>query len=175
VNRTLLAVVLAAMVALAGCSALTGSPDGSDADTETPASGEQVAVADDSTDATDVNQTVRLVVDETTNGSEWEAIGVTYPRENFTVDSAQHDEIELGVDTNGDGEIDREFDESHVSGVNNNAYSFDVTLDTDYTLRTGDVVVVQYPAVDNPAEPGEYEVEVRLNDRQNATGTVSIE
>jgi len=54
------------------------------------------------------------------------------------------------------GGRDRRFDESHVSGVNNNAYSFDVTLDMDDTLEEGDVVVVRYPAVDNPDEPGEY-------------------
>jgi hypothetical protein len=118
---------------------------------------------------------VRISVDETTNGSEWTAVGVAYPRENFTVHSVQHGELELGVDTDGDGEIDRKFDESHVSGVNNNAYSFDVTLDTDYTLQSGDVVVVRYPAVDNPAEPGDYDVEVSLNDQQTATSTLNIE
>jgi hypothetical protein len=62
-----------------------------------------------------------------------------------------------------------------VSGVNNNEYSFDVTLDTDYTLQEGDVVVVRYPAVDNPAEPGDYEVELRLNDGRTETVTVTIE
>ncbi|WP_245852995.1 hypothetical protein [Natrinema ejinorense] len=42
---------------------------------------------------------------------------MTYPRENFTVDSAQHGEIVLGVDTNGDGSVDRTLNETHVSGV----------------------------------------------------------
>ncbi|QLH77412.1 hypothetical protein HZS55_08935 [Halosimplex rubrum] len=173
-KRTLIAVALVAMVALAGCSALIGS----DADTDQPGAtvtDDGVALEDDSAGATDVNQTLRLTVDETTNGSEWTAIGATYPRENFTVDSAQHEEIILGVDTDADGESEREFNESHVSGVNNNAYSFDATLDTDYTLSEGDVVVVGYPAVDNPDEPGEYEVDVRVNDAQNATATVTIE
>ncbi len=160
------------MVALAGCSAL----DGGGADSQpTTISDERVALDDDSAGATGVNQTLRIAADETTNGTELTAIGATYPRENFTVDSAQHEDIVLGVDTDDDGEVEESFDESHVSGVNNNAYSFDVTLDTDYTLETGDVVVVGYPAVDNPEEPGEYDVEVRLNDRQNATGTVTIE
>ncbi len=160
------------MVALAGCSALGGADSGQP---ETTVSDDRVALEDDSAGATGVNQTLRMTVDETTNGSEWTEIGATYPRDNFTVDSAQHEAIVLGVDTDGDGELDRTFDESHVSGVNNNAYSFDVTLDTDYTLQTGDEVVVGYPAVDNPAEPGEYEVEVRLNDQQRATGNVTIE
>ncbi|WP_436909213.1 hypothetical protein [Halosimplex marinum] len=173
-RRTLIAVGLVATVALAGCSALTGGDAGTDGPGAT-VSDDRVAVENDSAGATGVNQTLRLTVDETTNGSEWTAIGATYPRENFTVDSAQHEEIRLGVDTDGDGELDREFDEGSVSGVNNNAYSFDVTLDTDYTLSEGDVVVVGYPAVDNPDEPGEYEVDVRVNDRQNATGTVTIE
>ncbi|WP_135363930.1 hypothetical protein [Halosimplex halophilum] len=171
-KRTLIAVGLATLVALAGCSALTGGSGDGDPTTVT---GEQVALEDDSAGATDVNQTLRLTVDETTNGSEWTAIGATYPRENFTVDSAQHGEIVLGVDTDDDGELEREFDEGSVSGVNNNAYSFDVTLDTDYTLSEGDVVVVGYPAVDNPDEPGDYEVDVRVNDEQNAAATVTIE
>ncbi|WP_436902293.1 hypothetical protein [Halovenus halobia] len=80
-----------------------------------------------------------------------------------------------GVDTDDDGEIDREFETEVISGVNNNAYSFDVTMDTNYTLQTGDVVLVEYPDVDNPDEPGEYTVETRLNDQQMADATVSIE
>ncbi|WP_233255319.1 MULTISPECIES: FimD/PapC N-terminal domain-containing protein [Haloplanus] len=37
------------------------------------------------------------------------------------------------------------------------------------------MIVVGYPAVDNPEDPGEYEVEVRLNGERTATGTVTIE
>jgi len=160
------------MVALAGCSALTG---GADSGAETTVSDDRIAVEDDSAGATGVNQTLRMTVTETTNDSEWAGIGATYPRENFTVNSAQHEEVVLGVDTDDDGELEETFDESHVSGVNNNAYSFDVTLDTDYTLQQGDVVVVRYPAIENPERAGDYDVEVRLNDQQTATGTVSIE
>lgn len=160
------------MVVLAGCSAFTGGQ--SDDGRATTVDDERVAVEDDAPDATNVNQTLRITVDETTAGSEWTEIGATYPRDRFAVDSARHGEILLGVDTDGDGELDRGFDETHVSGVNNNEFSFDVTLDTGYTLQEGDVVVVGYPAVDNPSESGEYQVEVRLNDRQNATGTVTI-
>ena len=106
-------------------------------------------------------------------GSEWTEAGATYPREAFTVDSAAHEEIVLGVDT--DGEIGRRFDETHVSGVNNNAYSFDVTLDTGYTLQEGDVIILGYPAVDNPSDPGEYEVDLRVNGQETTTATVTIE
>jgi len=173
VRRTVLAVVLVTMVVLAGCSAVPGGGAGDDDGTSTP--GEGIAVGDDGTDATGVNQTLRIEVGEDHAGSEWTEVGATYPREEFTVDSAAHEEIVLGVDTDADGEIDRQFNETHVSGVNNNAYSFDVTLDTGYTLQEGDVIVLRYPAVDNPSEPGEYEVELRLNGDAATTATVTIE
>ncbi len=161
------------MVALAGCSAVPGGGSGDGGDASTPDEG--VAVEDDAPDATDVNQTLRIEVGEDLAGTEWTAVGATYPREDFTVDSAGHEAITLGVDTDGDGEIDRRFDETHVSGVNNNAYSFDVTLDTGHTLQEGDVIVLGYPAVDNPSEPGEYEVDLRVNDRETTTATITIE
>jgi len=172
VNRTALAVGLAVLVALGGCSAFSG---GSSGGAETTASDEQVEVADAEAGATGVNQTLRITVDEAAAGDELTEVGATYPRDEFVVDSAQHDAILLGVDTDGDGEIDRQFDESHISGVNNNAYSFDVTVDTDYTLQQGDVVVLRYPAVDNPDEPGTYTVETRLNGAQAANASVTIE
>lgn len=172
-NRSLLAIVVAATVVLSGCAALPGGQDETTASPEI--GGEQVDVEDADAGASGVNNTLRIAVDESTNGTELAAIGATYPRENFTVDSAPHDAIVVGVDTNADGEIDERFDANDVSGVNNNAYSFDVTLDTDYTLESGDVVVVTYPAVENPSAAGEYEVEVRLNERQSATGNVTIE
>lgn len=159
------------MVALAGCSALpTGESDG-----EPTVSSDPISVEDESPGATNVNQTLRITVDETTNGTELSAIGATYPRDDFVVESAQHQEILIGVDTDGDDTLDHTFNETHISGVNNNEYSFDVTLDTEYTLQEGDVVVVRYPAIDNPSEPGEYEVEMRLNDQQTETATLVIE
>ncbi len=62
----------------------------------------------------------------------------------------------------------------HTSAANNNAYSFDVTLDTGYTLQQGDVIVLGYPAVDNPSEPGEYEVDLRVNGQEITTTAVTI-
>ncbi|WP_136717980.1 hypothetical protein [Halorientalis salina] len=165
-RRTALAVGLVVLVSLAGCSALTGG-DGSDPG--------QATIEDNEANATNVTQSLRIEANESVAGSEWTEIGATYPRDEFTVDAAQHADIELGVDTNGDGEMDREFNETHVSGVNNNAYSFTIGLDTDYTLEAGDVVMVSYPDIDNPSEPGTYEVEVRLNDQQTATTNVTIE
>lgn len=172
-RRTVLAVLLVAMVAPAGCSAVPGGGAGDGGDASTPEEG--VAVGDDAPGATDVNQTLRVEVGEDLAGSEWTEVGATYPREAFTVDSAAHEEIVLGVDTDGDGEIDRRFNETHVSGVNNNAYSFDVTLDTGYTLQEGDVIVLGYPAVDNPSDPGEYEVNLRVNGQETTTATITIE
>ena len=170
-NRKLAIVAVALLVGLAGCAGMPGG----EATAEPTADEEPITVEDSSAGATDVNQTLQITVDESTNGTELSAVGATYPRENFTVDSAQHSEIFVGVDTDDDGEVEETFEESAISGVNNNAYSFDVTLDTDYTLESGDTVVFRYPAIDNPEEPGEYTVDVRLNDEQTATANVTIE
>lgn len=171
-KRMLSVIAVVSMIALAGCGGFVadGGAEGADL-----SGNESVDVENNAPDATSVNQTLRIAADEETAGSELTAIGATYPREDFTVDTAQHEDIVLGVDTDGDGQIDREFNESHISGVNNNEYSFDVTLDTDYALEEGDVVMVQYPAINNPAESGNYEVEIRLNDGQTSTGTITIE
>lgn len=165
-RRTTLAVGLVVLVGLSGCSLLTG---------DDPAPGGQATIESNETDATNVTQSLRIEVNETVAGSEWTEIGATYPRERFVVDAAQHEAIGLGVDTDGDGEMNREFNETHVSGVNNNAYSFTIGLDTGYTLQEGDVVMVTYPDVDNPSEPGTYDVEVRLNDQQTASTPLEIE
>ncbi|MFW5934743.1 MAG: hypothetical protein ACOCQL_02710 [Halolamina sp.] len=144
-------------------------------DAPEPTVGEEPITAEDTAaGAEDVNQTLQITANESTNGTELTAVGATYPRENFTVDSAGHSEIFVGVDTDDDGEIEETFNESAISGVNNNAYSFDVTLDTDYTLESGDTVMFTYPAIDNPEEPGEYDVDVRLNDEQTSTANVTI-
>jgi hypothetical protein len=160
------------MIALTGCSALPTGQSNGDGST---VSDEQTSTENPSPGATGVNQTLRITAEETTGGSEFAAIGATCPRDNFTVGSAQHGAVTIGVDTDGDGDLDRTFDETHISGVNNNEYSFDVTLDTGYTLEEGDAVVVRYPATDNPSESGEYEIEVRLNDQQTETVTMTIE
>ncbi|WP_253736896.1 hypothetical protein [Halohasta salina] len=166
-NKLLQTIGLVLIVALAGCSGLPAG-DGSDA-------GNGTSIENDTAGATEVTQSLGITVDETTAGEELSEIGATYPREQFVVSAAQHDEIEIGVDSDGDGTAEHTFNETHISGVNNNAYSFDITLESGYTLQSGDVVTVVYPAVDNPEEPGEYTVELRVNERQTANATATIE
>jgi len=166
-NRTLLAVGIVALVALAGCSALTGG--------ENPAAEKGIDAADTSTGATNVAHSVGIEVDDATAGEELTAIGAIYPREHFAVDSAQHDQITVSIDQDGDGEAERTFDEEDISGVNNNDFSYEITLDTGYTLQSGDIVMIEYPDIDNPDESGEYVVEVQLNDEQTANASLSIE
>lgn len=155
----------AATAAVAGCSGTSESPGG----------GNETVAAEDPSAGVTSRQSLRMTVGESVAGSEWTSIAAEYPREYFTVQSAQHEELSLGVDTTSDGTVNESFDESNVSGVNNNAYSFNIGLDTGYELQQGDVVVVEYPAVDNPDEAGEYEVDLTLNDEQSATGTLSIQ
>lgn len=161
-------VATAAAASLAGCSGngSDGSGDGEDP---------QTAAADDGSPGETSGQSLRMTVGEAVAGSEWTTFAATYPRDRFTVEPAQHEELEIGIDTTGDGSPDETFDESNVSGVNNNDYSFNIALDTGYELAEGDVVVVDYPAVVNPDETGEYDVELTLNEEQTATGTVTIE
>jgi hypothetical protein len=71
-NRTLLAVGVVALVALAGCSALTGG--------ESPVVENGVDAADTSTGATNVTQSVGIEVGDSTAGAELTAIGATYPQ-----------------------------------------------------------------------------------------------
>jgi len=161
------------MIALAGCSAVLPGDQSGPESTATPEEG--IAAENSSPGATDVNQTLRIDVSESMAGAELTELGATYPRDRFAVDSAQHGDIVLGIDSDGDGEIDREFNETHVSGVNNNEYSFDISLETGYTLEAGDTIVLGYPAVSNPEEPGEYDIEIRVNGQSTATATVTIE
>ncbi len=154
------------MVALAGCSALPGD--------DAPATEDDLEVADDDPGATNVTQSLVFDVDESAAGTELTEVAAVYPREAFDVDAAGHEEIRIAVDTDDDGEAEERFDESHVSGVNTNEYSYTVTLDTGYTLDAGDTVLLEYPAVDNPDEPGNYTVELTLNEEHVENGTVTV-
>lgn len=167
-NRTPIAVALVVViVALAGCSAVPGSDQ---PDVETGVDAENGG-----TNSTNVTQSVGIEVDDATAGEELTEIRAAYPRDRFVVGSAQHADIDVAVDTDGDGESERTFNETHISGVNTNDYSFAITLDSDYSLQSGDVVTVTYPDVDYPSESGEYTVELRLNDEQTTNATLVVE
>lgn len=173
-RRTLIAVALAVLVSTAGCAALGGG-GGDNGGGDAGTTDDVVAPENTEADASDVNQTVGVTANESVSGETWTSLSVRYPRGNFTVESAQHGNVSLGVDTDDDGDLETTFNETHVSGVNTNDYSFNLELDTDYELETGDEVVVEYPAVDNPEESGNYTVEVTLNEDQTTNGTVVVE
>lgn len=167
-RRTVLAGAATALAtAVGGCS--SGENDNNDNNDQNP-----VEPADNSA-GEQTSQSLQLTVGEDLAGSEWESVSATYPRDRFTVQSAQHEEIGVGVDTSGDGTTDQEFDASVISGVNNNDFSFTIELDIGYTFMEGDTVLVEYPAIDNPSEPGDYEVELSVNEVQTATATITVE
>ena len=166
-RRTVLATAATALAtAVAGCSSGGNSTENDD--------GDPVELADNSA-GEQTSQSLRLTVGEALAGSEWQSVGATYPRNQFTVQSARHEEISLGIDTSGDGTADEEFGADVISGINNNGFSFTTELDTGYTVTEGDTVLVEYPAIDNPSDPGEYEVEISVNEVQTATATITIE
>ncbi len=167
-RRHVLAGAAAAITAgLAGCSS-------GDTDNGEVANNETGIDLSDGSPGARSDQSLRLVVGEEIAGAQLESVGATYPREHFTVQSAQHEEIFLGVDTTGDGTADEEFGADAISGVNNNDFSFTVEVDSDYTFAENDAVMLEYPAVDNPDESGEYEVELTVNETQIGTATVTI-
>lgn len=166
-RRTVLATAAMSLTtAVAGCSS-----DGNDTEDNPEKPVELV----DNTAGKRSGQSLRLTIGEEVVGAEWQSVSATYARDQFTVQSAQHEDIRLGVDTSGNGNTDQEFDASVISGVNTNDFSFTVELDTDYTLAEDDTVIVEYPAVDNPSEPGEYEIETSVNEVRTATTTITIE
>jgi hypothetical protein len=164
-RRTALAGVTTVLAtSMAGCSSGgSNSDDGEPVELDDNSAGEQTS------------QSLRLTVGDNLVGSEWQSVSATYPRDQFTVQSAQHEDITLGVDTSGDGTADEAFDASAISGVNTNDFSFTIELDTGYTFAGGDTVLFEYPAVETPSEPGEYDVEVSVNEVQTATATTTIE
>jgi hypothetical protein len=167
-RRSFLAAATAVGIAsTAGCSGLTGGGSGGDTN-------ESVSLQDNSAGATGVTQTLRIPVSEEIAGETLASISATYPRDRFLVDSASHEDVVIGVDASGDGALDEEFGPDAISGINNNDFSFTINLDTDYELSAGDVVMLDYPAIDNPDEAGEYEVTVALNEGPEQTVTVEI-
>ncbi|WP_280536390.1 hypothetical protein [Halopenitus sp. POP-27] len=160
------------LVATAGCLGIGTGGEGSGTENAVPEEG--AAIENAAANQTAANQTVRAAVNDSTAGEEWDTVAVSYPRDRFTVETVAHENVSLGVDTDADGEIDRRFNETHVSGVNTNDYSYTIALDTGYTLENDDVVVVEYPAVDTPEESGTYTVAVAINDADPVDTDVEI-
>lgn len=147
---------------IAGCS-------GSETGTPGP-----VEAADDSPGAT-TSLTLRVEVDEALGGEEWTRVGAMYSQDGFTVKESSPDDVGLGVDNTWDGELDERFDDSHISHITTDNHSFDVRLESDYLLAEGDFVVVDYPDIKLPTDPGDYTVEVTLNGGQTDRVTIEIE
>ncbi|SEG66322.1 hypothetical protein [Halobellus limi] len=176
-RRDFLAAASIGIAATAGCASITGTDNGSDGESGSGDGSEEVErieLEDDAPEAAGA-QTLRVPVAESIAGQTLSAVAATYPRERFVVDSASHDAITVGVDQDGDETLDEEFGSDAISGANNNAYSFTVTMDTAYELREGDVVILDYPTISNPQEAGEYDATVVLNDQQETTVSVAIE
>ncbi|MXR50346.1 hypothetical protein GRX03_01810 [Halovenus sp. WSH3] len=178
-NRRLLVVGVVAVLALAGCAGLGGESEpaneqpSEDAGSSVVETG--VRAANATAGATNVTYAVGIEVTEAAAGEDLSNVGATLPQGAFTVDPIRNDEILIGIDTDGDGTIDRGFQESAVDSVDNTDNSFDVRMSSEYTLQAGDVVLVQHPDIDNPGQPGEYTVETRLNGQQTDEDTVLIE
>lgn len=139
---------------------------------------EDLVVAEDSTAGADgvVHSTVVEVDDA--DGEEWDDLTVDYPKEPVDLDTSGEDEIlTIGVDTDGDGDLEETFDADDVSGVNTNDDDSELTvsLDTGYELQAGDRLHLRYEGADNPDSAGEYDVSVRINDAEWTEGTLAIE
>jgi len=161
------------MATTAGCSSIANS-DGSGGGSDDGSDDGGVTLGDNSTGTTGA-QTLRIPVEESVAGQSLSSVSARYPRDRFVVDGTSHDAITIGVDQSGDGTLEEEFAPGAISGANNNEYSFTVTLETDYELTTDDIVVLEYPAVANPDEPGEYGVSVTLNDEQETNVSITVE
>lgn len=138
----------------------------------------ELVVAEDRTPGGDdvVHSTVVGVDDAA--GQEWTELTVDYPKDPIDLDTTQHDEIlEIGVDTDADGDLDETFDAADVSGVNTNDDDsvLTVTFDTGYELQDGDRVHLRYEGANNPDAAGEYDVRVRINDAGWTDGTLVID
>lgn len=138
---------------------------------------DDLVVAEDPTPGTtDIVHSTVVEVDDA-SGTELDSITVDYPKDDMDLSTQEHNEIlTIGVDTNGDGSLERTFDESDISGVNTNDDNSEltVTFDIGYTFDEGDRVKIRYEGVNNPDAAGDYAVSVTLNGAQTEDGTLTI-
>lgn len=123
--------------------------------------------------------TAKLVVSGDSDIHDFDYIRVDYSAEESAttvnnVDKA--DIITFGVDTDGDGQIDKSLKKGdwkvshggsgHTLRVRNQ--------DWDGKLEAGDVIIVRFSGVQNPSEDGTYVVDVSLNSQQIERTTFQI-
>lgn len=136
---------------------------------------------DEAAGATGIEHAVLAEANETMDGKQLSDIKVDYGDDSADPDdvSGFDDITEVGVDTDGDDEIETNLTDD-LDGVNTNDNSrIRVAFDTTYVLSEGDTVIVQYEGVDNPNSSGEYEATVTLiahdNTEQDVEATLDIE
>lgn len=136
---------------------------------------------DEAANATGIEHAVLAEANGTMDGKQLSDIKVDYGSGSADPDNVSDfaDITEVGVDTDGDDEIDVDLS-GDLDGVNTNDNSrIRVAFDTTYVLSEGDTVIVQYDGVDNPESAGEYEATVTLvahdNTEQDVQATLEIE
>lgn len=158
----------------------TPTPEDGAAGADGTPSGPLYAV-DASAGAEGIEHAVLVEANATMDGKELSDIKVDYGDSGGDPDGASSfdDITEVGVDTDGDGDIEVDLHDD-LDGVNTNDNSrIRVALDTTYELSAGDTVVVQFDGVDNPDAAGEYDATVALvahdNTEQAVDATLEIE
>lgn len=138
---------------------------------------DDLVVAENATSGADGVVHSAVVDVDAAAGTELDSVTVSYPKAAVDLGTSQHDDVlAVGVDTDGDGDLEESFDEDDVSGVNTNDDDSELTvgLDTAYTLASGDRVTVRYDDAKNPDVAGDYDVSVTVNGEQTTDGTLTI-
>lgn len=181
------ALLVVVTLLLATVLAVTFHPGPDDGLADDVASGDLGGGADDLQDALVVSETASPGADDVVHstvvpvgdaaGTTLETITVEYPKAEVDLATAKHEAIRtIGVDTDADGDLERTFDESDVSGVNTNDDDSEMTVafDTGYELSSGDRVRIRYEDAENPDAAGEYDVTVTLNGVQSVDGVFVV-
>lgn len=147
---------------------------------EQPNSTSQIIYAvDNSPNDTNATHSSTVQVDSSISGGELDDIKIDYQGSADPTDVSSTDDIDtIGIDSDGDGTVEEDFSDD-IGGVNtNNGERLRVAVDTNYSLSSGDYVLIKYTGVDNPEE-GSYPVTVTLithsNEEQSLDGTLVIE
>ncbi|MGZ0748500.1 PGF-pre-PGF domain-containing protein [Haloparvum sp. AD34] len=136
--------------------------------------------ADPNTDGSTANHSVDRTVGTANNGTDLTTLEVNYSTASTPADVSNvtaDDVTQAGLDTDGDGILEVDL-LPKLTGVTVDDGGETVTIEFDgsETLATNDTVHVAFGNVTNPAEAGDYSVEVRLDSSRTAppTATLSI-